>query len=39
MPPYHPLVDYLNFVSMAYAVPIAAYDCDRIAGGIVVVAT
>ena len=36
MPPYHPLVDYLNFVSMAYAVPIAAYDCERIARGIVV---
>jgi len=36
MPSFHPLVDYLNYVSMAYAIPIAAYDCAKIAGGITV---
>lgn len=34
MPKFHPLIDYLNFVSMAYAIPIAAFDVDRIAEGI-----
>lgn len=36
MPSFHPLVDYLNFVSMAYAIPIAAYDVEKISGGITV---
>jgi DNA/RNA-binding domain of Phe-tRNA-synthetase-like protein len=36
MPSFHPLVDYLNFVSMTFAIPIAAYDRDKIAGGITV---
>jgi len=36
MPSFHPLVDYLNFVSMAYAIPIAAYDVEKIREGITV---
>jgi DNA/RNA-binding domain of Phe-tRNA-synthetase-like protein len=36
MPSFHPLVDYLNFVSMAYAIPIAAYDVEKINDGITV---
>ena len=36
MPAFHPLVDYLNFVSMAFAIPIATFDCERIVGGITV---
>ncbi len=36
MPSFHPLVDYLNFVSMSFALPIAAFDCDKIADGITV---
>ena len=36
MPTFHPMVDYLNYVSMAYAIPIAAYDSDRIVDGITV---
>lgn len=36
MPSFHPLVDYLNYVSMAFAIPIAAYDGERISGGITV---
>jgi len=34
LPALHPLVDLLNAVSMAYAIPIAAFDCARIASGI-----
>lgn len=36
MPSFHPLVDYLNYVSMAFAIPIAAYNCEKISGGITV---
>jgi DNA/RNA-binding domain of Phe-tRNA-synthetase-like protein len=36
MPGFHPLVDYLNYVSMAYAIPIAAYDVAKIQDGITV---
>ena len=36
VPSVHPLVDYLNFVSMAFAIPIAAFDCDKIAREIMV---
>ncbi|GAA2721232.1 MULTISPECIES: phenylalanine--tRNA ligase beta subunit-related protein [Streptomyces] len=36
LPAFHPLVDYLNTVSMAFAVPVAVFDCDRVAGGITV---
>ena len=36
MPSFHPMVDYLNYVSMAYGIPIAAYDSARIAEGITV---
>jgi DNA/RNA-binding domain of Phe-tRNA-synthetase-like protein len=36
MPRLHPLVDYLNFVSMTFAIPVATYDCERIYGGIAV---
>jgi DNA/RNA-binding domain of Phe-tRNA-synthetase-like protein len=36
MPSFHPLVDYLNYVSMAFAIPIAAYDCEKISQGITV---
>lgn len=36
LPLFHPLVDYLNVVSMAFAIPIAAFDCEMIAGGITV---
>ena len=36
MPSFHPLVDYLNCVSMAFAIPIAAYDLDKVSGGITV---
>jgi len=36
MPNFHPLVDYLNYLSMASAIPIAAYDCERIVEGITV---
>lgn len=36
MPSFHPLVDYLNYVSMAYAIPIAAYDVAKIEEGITV---
>lgn len=34
LPVLHPLVDLLNAVSMAYAIPIAVFDCDRIEVGI-----
>lgn len=36
MPSFHPLVDYANFVSMAFAIPIAAFDCAKISEGITV---
>src|ERR1051326_5858093 len=36
MPSFHPLVDYLNYLSMSFAIPIAAYDCDKICEGITV---
>jgi DNA/RNA-binding domain of Phe-tRNA-synthetase-like protein len=36
MPSFHPLIDYLNYLSMAFAIPIAAYDCQKISGGITV---
>src|SRR5258708_31504139 len=36
MPSFHPMVDYLNYVSMAFAIPIAAYDCEKIYEGITV---
>jgi len=36
MPSFHPLVDYLNYVSMAYGIPIAAYDSEKISDGITV---
>jgi DNA/RNA-binding domain of Phe-tRNA-synthetase-like protein len=34
LPTLHPLVDLLNVVSMAYAIPIAVFDCARIGAGI-----
>jgi DNA/RNA-binding domain of Phe-tRNA-synthetase-like protein len=36
MPKFHPLVDYLNYVSMAFGIPIAAFDCAHIVEGITV---
>lgn len=36
LPSLHPLVDYLNHVSMAYAIPIAVFDTERICDGITV---
>jgi DNA/RNA-binding domain of Phe-tRNA-synthetase-like protein len=36
MPSFHPLVDYVNYVSMAFAIPIAAYDCEKVSQGITV---
>ncbi|GGZ28731.1 hypothetical protein GCM10010387_22770 [Streptomyces inusitatus] len=36
MPKFHPVVDYLNHVSMAFGIPIAAFDCGRVAEGITV---
>ncbi|KMN77922.1 tRNA synthetase subunit beta [Chromobacterium sp. LK11] len=36
LPSFHPLVDALNAESMHAAIPIAAFDCTRISGGIVV---
>ncbi|GAA2295860.1 phenylalanine--tRNA ligase beta subunit-related protein [Streptomyces caniferus] len=36
MPKFHPLVDYLNFVSMSFGIPIAAFDCAHITEGITV---
>jgi DNA/RNA-binding domain of Phe-tRNA-synthetase-like protein len=36
LPRFHPFVDYLNMVSMAFAIPIAAFDCEKIAEGITV---
>ena len=36
MPSFHPLVDYFNFVSMAYGIPIAAFDCAQVTDGITV---
>jgi DNA/RNA-binding domain of Phe-tRNA-synthetase-like protein len=32
LPAIHPLVDLCNAVSMAYAIPIAVFDLDRVAG-------
>jgi DNA/RNA-binding domain of Phe-tRNA-synthetase-like protein len=34
LPSIHPLVDLANAVSMAFAVPVAVIDLDRVAGGI-----
>lgn len=34
LPRIHPLVDVANAVSMAFAVPVAVIDLDRVAGGI-----
>ncbi|GAA3049928.1 B3/B4 domain-containing protein [Streptomyces glomeratus] len=34
MPSFHPLVDYLNYVSMAFGTPIAAFDMSKVAEGI-----
>ncbi|MEX2984145.1 B3/4 domain-containing protein [Streptomyces sp. C36] len=36
LPGFHPLVDYLNFVSMSFAIPIAVFDCAKVADGITV---
>lgn len=36
LPSFHPLVDYLNHVSMAYAIPVAVFDTDKICAGITV---
>ncbi|GAA1958008.1 B3/B4 domain-containing protein [Amycolatopsis minnesotensis] len=36
MPVRHPLVDYLNFVSMRFAIPVAALDVGRVAGGLTI---
>ncbi|MEU1050704.1 phenylalanine--tRNA ligase beta subunit-related protein [Streptomyces sp. NPDC005897] len=36
LPSFHPLVDYLNHVSMAYAVPIAVFDVAHVDSGITV---
>ncbi|KUL36078.1 hypothetical protein ADL22_25550 [Streptomyces sp. NRRL F-4489] len=36
LPSFHPLVDYLNHVSMAYAIPIAVFDTEKIGAGITV---
>ncbi|MGC5342635.1 B3/B4 domain-containing protein [Streptomyces sp. DT24] len=36
MPRFHPLVDYLNHVSMAFGIPIAAFDRAHVAEGITV---
>ncbi|MFF4223956.1 B3/4 domain-containing protein [Streptomyces abikoensis] len=36
LPGFHPLVDYLNVVSMAFAIPIAVFDCDKVTDGITV---
>jgi DNA/RNA-binding domain of Phe-tRNA-synthetase-like protein len=36
LPSLHPLIDLLNVVSMAYALPIAVFDCAKIGDGIVV---
>ncbi|MGI5243423.1 B3/B4 domain-containing protein [Dactylosporangium sp. CA-139066] len=34
LPSLHPLVDVCNAVSVAYAIPVAAIDIDRVAGGL-----
>lgn len=34
LPSFHPLVDYLNYVSMAFGTPIAAFDVAKVAEGI-----
>lgn len=36
LPRIHPLVDLCNSVSLAYAIPIAVYDCDQVSGNLVV---
>ncbi|GAU69863.1 hypothetical protein SSP35_15_00180 [Streptomyces sp. NBRC 110611] len=36
LPSFHPLVDYLNHVSMAFAIPIAVFDTEKIGEGITV---
>lgn len=36
MPTFHPLVDYLNYVSMAYGIPIAVFDRAHVVDGITV---
>lgn len=34
MPALHPLVDLANAVSVAFAIPVAVFDIDRVAGGL-----
>lgn len=34
LPSFHPVVDYLNHVSMAHAIPIAVFDTEHIGAGI-----
>lgn len=34
LPPLHPLVDLCNAVSVAFAIPIAVFDLDRVAGSL-----
>lgn len=34
LPSFHPLVDLCNSLSMAYATPIAVFDCDHFADGL-----
>ncbi|MFJ7768046.1 B3/4 domain-containing protein [Streptomyces sp. NPDC097107] len=36
LPSFHPVVDYLNHVSMAYGIPIAVFDTAHIGSGITV---
>lgn len=36
LPSFHPVVDYLNHVSMAYAIPIAVFDSENVGAGITV---
>ncbi|WP_349369271.1 phenylalanine--tRNA ligase beta subunit-related protein [Salinarimonas sp.] len=36
LPQLHPVVDYLNFASMSAGIPIAVFDRDEIAGGLIV---
>jgi indole-3-glycerol phosphate synthase len=36
LPSLHPLVDYMNYLSLSAAIPIAVFDRDKIAGGITV---
>ncbi len=36
LPGFHPLVDYLNHVSMTFGIPVAVFDCDKVTDGITV---